>query len=60
MQIFPAPSYFPLVILSSALCPQTPTICVLPLMRETEFHTHTKQKVFYMLSKINSGIRVHF
>jgi hypothetical protein len=29
----------------SALCSQTPSVCVLPLVWETKFHTHTKQQV---------------
>jgi hypothetical protein len=35
----------PLQIFSSAPCSQTPSICVLPLVWETKFHTHKKQQI---------------
>jgi hypothetical protein len=37
------PSY--VQIFPSAPCSQTPSVCVLPLMWQTKFHTHTKQQV---------------
>jgi hypothetical protein len=36
-------------IFSSAPCSQTSSICVLPLMWDTKFHTHTKQRIIIVM-----------
>jgi hypothetical protein len=42
-------------IFSSAPCSQTPSVCVSPLMLETEFRTHTEPNTTYTYrSKLTS------
>jgi hypothetical protein len=43
LHILPSYPVFCVSLLSSALCFHTSSVCVPPLIRDVEFHTHTKQ-----------------